>query len=333
MHSSIKNIELVRFMKNITEVIGTFGVLPVINITEKELAEPLANALIKGGLPLIEVTLRSECSLNAISIIKKKFPQMTVGAGTVLSKSAVDKAVAAGADFIVTPGYDEEIIDYCNQLGLTITPGCSTPSEIQAALKKGIVSIKFFPSEINGGIKALKLISGPYPEARFIPTGGITYNNLGEYLECGCILACGGSFMASADMLKNREFEKITQNCKRAVNISLGFELAHIGISNSDKESANHTAQVIANIFGFETRECSASTFAGSIAECMHNKKFGEYGHIGIATNSIPRAIAYLSGKGVEFDESSIKKDAKGNITCIYMKEHIAGFAMHIVQK
>lgn len=293
----------------------------------------MADALIEGGLPLIEVTLRSDCSLNALSAIKKRYPQMTVGAGTVLSKDAVDMAAAAGADFIVTPGYDGEIIDYCNRLGLTIVPGCSAPSEIQAALKKGIRGIKFFPSELNGGVKALKLISGPYAEARFIPTGGITYNNLGEYLKCGCVLACGGSFMAPADMLKNREFEKITQNCKKAVGISLGFELAHIGISNADKESANCTARQIADIFGFETRECSASTFAGGVAECMYNKKFGEYGHIGISTNSIPRAIAYLSGRGVEFDENSIKRDSKGNITCIYMRQHIAGFALHIVQK
>lgn len=319
-------------MKNVAEVIEKSGVLPVINITAEELAEPLAKALIDGGLPLIEVTLRSECSLKAIKIIKEIFPEMTVGAGTVLTREAVDQALEAGADYIVSPGYDPELVDYCNSVNVAITPGCSTASEIQDAIKKGIKIIKFFPAELSGGLAALKLLSGPFPEVKFLPTGGINYNNLGEYLGCDKIIACGGSFMATAAQLKAKDFEGITESCKKAVKISLGISLAHMGINHDNGDEAYKTATLISEVMGLEVRKCSASTFAGTAVECMNSNRFGEKGHIGFAVNSIVRAMAYLSAKGIEFDNESIKRDSKGNITCIYLKEQFAGFALHIVK-
>lgn len=319
-------------MKDVVGAIEKSGVLPVINITAEELAEPLAKALIDGGLPLIEVTLRSECSLNAIKIIKEKFPEMTIGAGTVLTTDAVDAALAAGADYIVSPGYDRELVKYCNSLNVPITPGCSTASEIQDAIKYGVKIIKFFPAELSGGLAALKLLSGPFPNVKFLPTGGINYDNLGNYLGFDKIIACGGSFMAPAAMLKNKEFDKITELCKKAVATSLGFKLAHVGINHKDGEEAYSAAEQLAGIFGFGVRKCSSSTFAGTAAECMNSERFGDKGHIGFSTNSITRAMAYLSAKGVEFDEDSIKRDAAGNITCIYLKEQVSGFALHIVK-
>lgn len=319
-------------MKDVVKAIENAGVLPVINITSEDLAEPLAKALIDGGLPLIEVTLRSDCSLNAIKIIKEKFPQMTIGAGTVLTKEYVDKALSAGADYIVSPGYDPELVEYCNQLNVPITPGCSTASEIQDAIKKGVKIIKFFPAELSGGLVALKLLSGPFPNVKFLPTGGITFDNLGSYLGFDKIIACGGSFMAPAAILKNKEFDKITAFCKKAVQISLNFKLAHVGVNHTDADGAYSAAQAISDIFDFAVRKCSSSTFSGTAVECMNNERFGEKGHIGFSTNSMVRAMAYLSSKGIEFDESSIKRDSAGNITCIYLKEQISGFALHIVK-
>lgn len=138
--------------------------------------------------------------------------------------------------------------------------------------------------------------------------------------------------MATAAQLKNKEFDKITASCRKAVEISLGFKLAHVGINHTDADEAYSSAEKLAGIFNFGVRKCSSSTFAGTAAECMNNERFGEKGHIGFSTNSMPRAMAHLASKGVEFDESSIKRDASGNISCIYFKEQIAGFAIHIVK-
>lgn len=199
-------------------------ILPVINVPNASLAVSIADALRLGGLNSIEVTLRSSDSLESIKNIKSAFNDMTVGAGTVLSISDVDNAVAAGADFIVSPGYDEEIVEYCIENGINIVPGCTSASEIQCAVKKGLEVLKFFPAELNGGVEAIKLLSGPFPNVKFIPTGGISFDNLGKYLANKKVLACGGSFMATKDMIERGDFEAISAACKRAVDISCGNE-------------------------------------------------------------------------------------------------------------
>lgn len=320
-------------MEDIFHIAETHGIVPVINIAKEEWAEPLAQALICGGLPLIEVTLRSECAFKAIQKIRQKFPEMVVGAGTVLSLETVDRALAAGAEYIVTPGYDPEIVDYCLQKKVPVIPGCSTATEIQSAVRQGLKVLKFFPSELSGGLPAIKLLSGPFPDVRFLPTGGITLQNLGEYLSCNKVVACGGSFMANADMLQRGAFDEITAACKKAVTSALGFSLAHVGINHTAESAALETAGKIADIFGFSVRKCSASSFAGTAVECMNTEKYGEKGHIGFSTHSVVRAMRYLESKGVALDPDSIKRDQNGNITCIYFKEQVGGFALHIVQK
>ncbi len=317
---------------NVRAEVEKYGVLPVINIPDPDTAVPLAEALIAGGLPLIEVTLRSAGSQKAISLIKQVHPKMTVGAGTVTNKDAVDLALSLGADYVVSPGYDPELVSYCIEKGVLIVPGCSTASEMQDAVNKGLEVLKFFPAELSGGLAALKLLSGPFPSVKFLPTGGITYANLGNYLSFDKIIACGGSFMATADQIANHDFEGITESCKKAVEISLGFGLAHVGINNGSKEEAVKSAELISSLFGFGKREGSTSCFAGDVAECMYHEKYGVKGHIGIRTNSIVRAMANLSAKGVEFDPESIKRDKSGNIKSIYFKEDICGFAWHIMK-
>ena len=317
----------------IVKKIGATGVLPVINIPNSDIALPIAKALIDGGMLSLEVTLRSRDSLESIAKIKKAYPDLVLGAGTVLNVETVDKALNAGADFIVAPGFDEEVVDYCNSKGVIIVPGCSNPTEIQKAIKKGLDVIKFFPAEINGGVNALKLYAGAFSSVKFVPTGGITLDNLKDYLSLPNVLACGGSFMAPSDKVKNQEFDKIIELSKKAISISMGFELAHVGINHKDKQTALNTASLISEIFGFDKKYYNSATFSGTYVENMHSQGYGENGHIGFSTISMKRAMDYLTLKGVKFNQESVKKDEKGNVTCIYLKDDIAGFAFHIVKK
>ena len=221
------------------------GILPVINVPNASLAVKIAEALRAGGLNSIEVTLRSPDSLESIKNIKSAFSDMTVGAGTVLNVDGVDNAIKNGADFIVSPGYDEEIVEYCIKNGISIVPGCASASEIQKAVKQGLTVVKFFPAELNGGLEAIKLLSGPFPQVRFIPTGGINFNNLGKYLVNKRVLACGGSFMATKDMIERGDFEAITNACKRAVDISQGLA------SNANKVQTKVKAADKKTVIGF----------------------------------------------------------------------------------
>ena len=309
------------------------GVLPVINIPEADVAVPVAQALRDGGINSIEVTLRSADSLESIKRIKTEFPDMRVGAGTVLNTETVDKAIAAGADFIVSPGYDEEVVDYCIEKGILIVPGCVMATEIQKAVKRGLTILKFFPSELNGGMDAIKLLSGPFPNVKFVPTGGINLKNLGSYLSNKKILACGGSYMATADQIKNRDYAGITAACKKAVDIALGFELAHVGFNCGTEENATNTAETISDIFRLETRYMNSAVFAGTAVEAVKSNGWGRLGHVGFTTNSIPRAMAYFESKGIELNYDSIKRNKAGEITCIYLKDDIDGFAFHVVAK
>ncbi len=208
-------------MNDILTSVEQTGILPVINIPSAHIAKDVAKALRDGGINTIEVTLRSEDSLESIKAIKEAYPDMVVAAGTVLSTDTVEQALEAGADYIVCPGYDEGIVDYCTSKNVLVIPGCVTPSEIQGAVKKGLRVLKFFPAELSGGVAAIKLLSGPFPMVRFVPTGGISFQNLGDYLECNKVLACGGSYMAASEQVENGDYEGITKACKEAVRISL----------------------------------------------------------------------------------------------------------------
>lgn len=316
----------------VMEIIENTGILPVINITDMDTALPLAQTLIESGIPVIEITLRNERSLEALKLIRSEYPEMGILAGTVLSVETAKEAIECGADGIVMPGYDDEIVDFAISNNIPIVPGCVTAADIQKGYKKGLRVFKFFPAEQCGGTAALKLLSGPFKGAKFLPTGGINYDNLADYLSNDFVIACGGSYMADAKTLKNKDFDKIKANCKKAMDLSLNFKLVHIGVNSDDDTSANALAEGIASVFGFSVRKCSSSTFAGDVVECMHNHRFGEKGHIGFSTSSMHRAMAYLSSKGIEFDESSIKRDAAGNLTCIYFKQQFGGFALHIVK-
>ena len=203
-------------MKDITERFEKLGVVPVVVLEDAKDAVPLATALVEGGLPCAEVTFRTEAAEESIRLMTEQFPEMLVGAGTVLTVEQVDAAVRAGAKFIVSPGFDAEIVDYCLKNEIPVFPGCISPSEVAQAVKRGLKLVKFFPAEPAGGISMIKAMAAPYTGLKFMPTGGINAKNLGEYLSCDKIVCCGGSWMVKGELVKTGEFNKIRQLTEEA---------------------------------------------------------------------------------------------------------------------
>lgn len=207
-------------MKTLEERFYDYAVVPVVVLNDADDAVPLADALIKGGLPCAEVTFRTDAAEESIRRICENFPDMLVGAGTVLTTKQVERAYKAGAKFIVSPGFDPEIIDYCISIGLPVLPGCITPSEIAQAVKRGLKVVKFFPAEQSGGVAMIKAMAAPYSMVKFMPTGGISTKNLADYLSCDKILCCGGSWMVKEDLIKSGSFDKITDMTKEATALA-----------------------------------------------------------------------------------------------------------------
>ena len=189
-------------MENIMVQIEKTGVIPVVVINDVEDAEPLAQALCEGGLPCAEVTFRTAAAEESIRKMTDIYPDMLIGAGTVLTTEQVDRAVAAGAKFIVSPGFDPEVVDYCILKQIPVFPGCITPSEVAQAVKRGLKVVKFFPAVQFGGVSTIQALTAPYVGLKFMPTGGVNAKNLADYLQCKSIIACGGSWMVKSDLIK-----------------------------------------------------------------------------------------------------------------------------------
>lgn len=207
-------------MTEMLEQIQKHIIVPVVVLEDTKDAAPLAKALVEGGLPCAEVTFRTEAAEESIRIMSSEYPEMLVGAGTVLTTEQVDRAVAAGAKFIVSPGFDPEIVDYCIEKEIPIFPGCVSPSEVAQAAKRGLKVVKFFPAEQFGGVSTIKALAAPYTTMKFMPTGGINANNLESYLNCNKIVACGGSWMVKGDLIKAGEFDKIKDLTQEAVALA-----------------------------------------------------------------------------------------------------------------
>ena len=321
-------------MSDMMKELYSIGLIPVIKIENAEDAVPLAKALIDGGLPAAEITFRTACAAEAIKKITDAYPEMLVGAGTVLTTEQVDAAIAAGSKFLVSPGLNPKVTAYALSKGVPMLPGCANPSDVEAALELGLKTVKFFPAEAAGGLKMLKAMSAPYGQLTFMPTGGINADNLLDYLQFNKIVACGGSFMVADDLVREKKWDEITALTKNAVKKMLGLEFVHMGINNENKEEAEKGAKLFNLMFGLSLKETSKSTFAGDAFEFMHKKGPGKCGHIGIRTHFVDRAMAYFKRMGFEFDESTITYDEKsGKPKFVYFKDEICGFAIHLVQK
>lgn len=205
--------------EKMNEQLASFGVVPVVVLNDAKDARSLAKALVEGGLAVAEVTFRTDAAEESIRIMTDAYPEMLVGAGTVLTTEQVDRAVAAGAKFIVAPGFDPEIVDYCIEKNIPVYPGTVTPSEVAQAVKRGLTVCKFFPAEQFGGVSTIKALAAPYTTVKFMPTGGVNLKNLRDYLSCDKIAACGGTWMVKGDMIKEGRFDEIRQITKEAAEI------------------------------------------------------------------------------------------------------------------
>lgn len=207
-------------MIDVNKIIEDTGVVPVIKLNSPERdAAPLAKALCAGGVKIAEVTFRAAGADKAIKLMTEACPDMLVGAGTVLTTEQIDKAIDAGAQFIVSPGLDPELVLYAQEKNIPIFPGCTTPTDYHTAYKLGLKVLKFFPAEQSGGLSKIKAMGAPFPMFKVMPTGGISLKNLKEYISCPIICACGGSYMVTADLIENGKWDEITQLCKESVEI------------------------------------------------------------------------------------------------------------------
>jgi 2-dehydro-3-deoxyphosphogluconate aldolase/(4S)-4-hydroxy-2-oxoglutarate aldolase len=321
-------------MHKILEELGKTGIIPVIKIDDPGKAVPLARALIAGGIPCAEITFRTAQGEEAIRRIAAEVPECLVGAGTVLTTDQADRAIKAGAKFIVSPGFNPRIVGYCIERGIPVTPGCSNPSDFEQALEAGLEVVKFFPAEQSGGLNYIKAVAAPYTGLTFIPTGGINAANIGSYMAYDRILACGGTWMAGTDLINAGDFNRITALSREAVLTMLGFSVVHFGINAASEGAAKTGAALFNTLFGFPLKDGNSSVFAGDYLELMKLPgAAGTKGHIAVATNTLVRAQAYLERQGIGFDTGSVKKNADGKINVIFAQDEILGFAWHLVQK
>lgn len=320
-------------MNEVLQKIGAIGIVPVVKIDNAKHAVPLAKALCEGGLPCAEITFRTDAAEESIRAITGAYPEMLVGAGTVLTTEQVDKAVAAGAKFIVSPGLSPKIVKYCIEKGIPVAPGVSNATDIELAIEFGLYVVKFFPAEQAGGLAMIKALTAPYTSMKFMPTGGISAKNLNDYLGYPKVLACGGSWMVQSDLIVAEEFDKIRDLTREAVQTMLGLAIGHVGINTNDAAEAEGVTDAFRDVFGFAKRETKVSFFAGTAVEIMKYKGLGDNGHISIETNYLHRAILYFEGRGIEFDHDSAKYDDKGNMTIIYLKRDFGGFRVHLAQR
>ena len=317
---------------DILEKLSLAGLVPVIAINDAEDAVPLCRALMDGGLPVAEITFRTAAAEESIRRVHEELPNVILMAGTVLTTEQAERAVKAGAAAIVSPGLNPEVVKWCLAHDVPVCPGTANPSDIEVALSLGLKAVKFFPAEALGGLKLIKAMAAPYGNVHFMPTGGINEQNMLDYLAFDKILCCGGSWMVPGDAVKAKDWQRITEITRSAVDKMLGLELRHVGINSGSPEQAQKDAEAIARLLNWPVKPGNSSVFAGAGFECMKEPGRGEKGHVAIACNNIKRARWHLEQRGFEFDDSSIK-EKNGKITAIYLKDDICGFAFHLLQK
>lgn len=318
---------------NLVAELSNIGIVPVIKLDKVENAEKLAKALRDGGINCAEVTFRAKGADEVISRMVKAYPDMLVGAGTVLTCEQADSAYKAGAKFCVAPGLNPKVVKHCLDKGEAFAPGVSSASEIEQALELGLDFVKFFPAEQAGGLGYIKAISAPYSTMRFMPTGGVTEDNLNTYLAFNKIVCCGGSWIVPAKLLEAEDWAGITKLCRTAVDKMLGFTMVHVGLNCANPEEAEAVADEFDGAFGFEKKVGNSSVFASTYMEMMKKPFHGTHGHIAVATNSVTRALYHLEKRGYKVKEGSQKFNAEGVMNVAYLDHEFGGFAVHLVLK
>lgn len=318
---------------DIFETIASYGIVPLVTLEDENDAIPLAKALVKGGIPIAEVTFRTDKAQECIKRIATEVPEMIVGSGTVHTVEQAKQTVANGGKFVITPGFNREVVAYCVENNIPVCPGCVAPSDIEEAINFGLKTVKFFPAEAYGGIKTLKALSAPFAGIKFVPTGGVNANNLLDYLSLDNVAACGGSFVPSPNLVKAKDFDAIANECKTLMSRVFDFTIGHIGINADTKENAEYINKEFTNLFDTSSFETDMAIFNGNLTEIMKKPFLGEKGHICVDTRDLPRAMSMLKRKGITFNENYMFYNNKGKLITAYLNKEIAGFALHIRQK
>lgn len=317
-------------MEKLIEKLYGFGVIPVVKIEDASKAIKLAKSFKKKGLPVLEITFRTEAAAEAIKNILTFDPDYCVGAGTVLSLEQLNMACDAGAKFIVTPGFNPKIIDEAIRRRIPIIPGISTASEIEAVLEKGLSVMKFFPAEAMGGLTTIKALSGPYPRVRFIPTGGINLENMNVYLQDPRIIAIGASWMSDPkDILENR-FDSIEEKIESTLNTALELSFDHIGLLS---HVYDQDIQDLKSMFKQSISTHSKSTFVGQVELVKVKNPLINDVHLAYKTSNIIRSIRYFESLGYRFLEETKVLDEKGKLKAIYFENSVANASIHLIQR
>lgn len=320
-------------MSDIFERIGEYGIVPLVTLDDPNDAVPLARALVEGGIPIAEVTFRTAAGGESIKRMAKEVPEIIVGSGTVHTVDQAKETVDNGGKFVITPGFNAKVVEWCVNNNVPVCPGTVVPSDIEEAMNYGLKVVKFFPAEAYGGINTIKNLAAPFSGIKFVPTGGVGLHNLRDYLDLPNVAAVGGSFVPPAKMVKEKDWEGIVKTCKEINNKVFDFTVGHVGINANTADNATKVTDRIAELFESDKRETPIAFFSGNLVEVMKVPFVGTHGHICVDTCDLKRAMAMLERKGVEFDEENRFFDAKGNLITAYMKEEIGGFAFHIRQR
>lgn len=270
-------------MNELLNEISKIGIVPVVVLEDADKAVEVANALRAGGVNCAEVTFRTNAAEAAIKNIVRAFPDMIVGAGTVLSAAQVDRAVGAGAKFIVTPGYNPNVVDYCVKKEIPIVPGCMDTNAIEMALEKGLDTVKFFPAEPAGGLKMLKALAGPYTHLKFMPTGGINEKNIAAYLSFEKVIACGGSWMVSPSLIEAEKYDEITKITQKAVAAMLDLSVCRVAVGKADEDYFSVGCSNVSRAMyylekqGFHFKSETALYQDGKVSEIFFEERFGGF--------------------------------------------------------
>jgi 2-dehydro-3-deoxyphosphogluconate aldolase/(4S)-4-hydroxy-2-oxoglutarate aldolase len=311
--------------------VGEIGLVPVIRLESAARAVGLGRALVKGGIPVAEVTFRTAAAEDSIRALAAELPELLVGAGTVLSPDQAAQAIRAGAKFIVSPCFVDGVVAYCQERGVPVLPGVASPDGVAKGLAQGLEVLKFFPAGAAGGTAMLDALAAPFGSVKFVPTGGIDAGNLAGYVGRGCVLAVGGSWMVRPDLVEAGNWPAVEQLCREAVAALHGFSFGHLGINAAGEAGCRSLAGAFETLFNLAPRETGGSIFAGDRIEVLKAPGAGGKGHIAIRCNQVERAVAYLAGAGIGTRADSARFD-KGMLRSVYLDLDLGGFAVHLVR-
>jgi len=317
-------------MDPVLQRLGEIGLVPVIKLDSAVKAPGLGKALVRGGIPVAEVTFRTAAAEEAIRMMQAEVPDLLVGAGTVLTAVQAAKAIAAGARFIVSPAYVEEVVDYCLERDVPVLPGIMNPDGVAKGLAKGLEVLKFFPAGASGGTAMLDALAAPFGGVKFVPTGGIDASNLAGYAQRPHVLAIGGSWMVKPELVETEDWPAIERLCREAVSALHGFAFAHLGINGQDEAACRTLAGAFERLFALAPKEGTGSIFLSDRIEITKTPFLGEKGHIALRCHQVERAVAHFAAMGIATRPETARSD-KGLLKSIYLDLELGGFALHLL--